>query len=248
MSREADNRSFATLVQLHLEKTGHYRGAIDGWAGTKTHDAFHAFVAKQEVQPEIDLPVPEPVVEPPGWNIILPHERDLNRFYGSSNSRGSYLEWFSFPVGNMRLYSRSGQSLSDRNGDGKDDHRCHKKVREGLEDALQEIFDTLGKDQFEEEGWNVYSGCFNYRRKRGGSTLSTHSWGIAIDINGGENAFRSSRTTFSDTAIDIMEKHGFLSGGRAWGHDYMHFQAAIPRISSGSYYDRHGLPKHIKAA
>jgi hypothetical protein len=28
----------------------------------------------------------------------------------------------------------------------------------------------------------------------------------------------------------------------------MHFQASIPGISSGSYYARNGLPKHIAAA
>lgn len=244
MSRERDNQSFAIKVQTLLAQTGHYLGIIDGWAGPKTLEAFDNFSSdEQRLRKEST-----PAVDPPGWKIILPHERDLNRFYGSANSLGSYLEWFSFPVSNMRLYSRSGASLTDRDGDGRDEHRCHKKVREGLEDALQEIFDTLGRERFEKEGWHVYSGCFNYRRKRGGSSLSTHSWGIAIDINGAENAFQQRTTTFSNTALDIMEKHGFLSGGRAWGKDWMHFQAAIPNISSGSYYALHGLPKHIQAA
>lgn len=192
-------------------------------------------------------PVP-PVVVPPE-TIRLPREGadSLNRFYGTANRRGSDLIWFSFPLSNIRLYSRTGANLSDRNGDGFDDHRCHKAIAARLQAAYREILQTLGVERFMREGWHVYSGCFNYRTKRGGSSLSTHSWGIAVDINSAENPFLATKTTFSDEAIDIMEKHGFLSGGRAWGKDWMHFQAAIPVISRGSYYARHGLPKHIVA-
>jgi hypothetical protein len=181
--------------------------------------------------------------------ITLPREStsSLNAFYGTASKSGHYLTWFSFPVSNVRLYSESGTPLSSRVGDDRDDHRCHKAIAERLEAALQEIYDTLGREQFEKEGWNIYGGCFNYRVKRGGSSLSTHSWGIAIDVNPGKNAFQSRTTTFSAEAIDIMEKHGFLSGGRAWGKDWMHFQAAIPNLSAGSYYAVHGLPKWIKA-
>ena len=68
-----------------------------------------------------------------------------------------------------------------------------------------------------------------------------------MHINPDSNAFQQRTTTFSNAAIDIMEKHGFLSGGRAWGKDYMHFQRAIPNISAGSYYARNGLPTHIEA-
>ena len=191
----------------------------------------------------------EVAITPAPGMISLPRENNasLNKFYGKADPNGGFLEWFSFPTDNIRLYSRNGINLSDADGDGRDAHRCHKAIAKRLEAALQEIYDTLGRFKFEKEGWNIYSGCFNYRKKRGGSSLSTHSWGIAIDVNGNENPFKSSKTTFSDTSIDIMEKHGFLSGGRAWGKDWMHFQAAIPHISKGSYYDTHGLPDHIRA-
>jgi hypothetical protein len=67
-------------------------------------------------------------------------------------------------------------------------------------------------------------------------------------MNPAENTFAQRTTTFSDVAIDIMERWGWLSGGRAWGKDWMHFQAVIPNVSSGSYYDTHGLPKNIAHA
>lgn len=196
------------------------------------------------------LPSPSPGSGSEPSRIVLPREgtNTLNEFYGTASPTGNYLEWFSFPVANVRLYSRKGASLSDRTGNGLDDHRCHSKVRNQLEAALSAVYQALGKAQFEKEGWHIYGGCFNYRKKRGGSSLSTHSWGIAIDINPEENPFHGTDTTFSSKAIDIMEEHGFLSGGRAWGKDWMHFQAAVPHVSSGSYYARHGLPVNIQSA
>lgn len=194
------------------------------------------------------VPTPEPpVISRQGRTITLPKESNasLNAFYGLASRRGEDLEWFNFPVGDMRLYSRHGAAMSDHTGDRFDDHRCHKKIAKALESAYLDLYNVLGESRFYNEGWNIYSGCFNYRMKRGGSSLSTHSWGIAIDINSEENPFSSSEHTLSDEGIDIMEAHGFLSGGRAWGNDYMHFQAAIPHVTKGSFYDGNGLPRHI---
>lgn len=228
-----------------------WKGLVNRW--DKVADLANKWNGQEAAAPVPPEPAPPTYdsgdYEPPR-TIRLPREgtQSLNAYYGTAKPGADYLEWFSFPTDGIRLYSRSGARLSDRTGNGLDDHRCHKAVKDALQAALKEILDTLGRKRFEKEGWHVYGGCYNYRRKRGGSNLSTHSWGIAIDINPGENSLRSSSTSFSDEAIDIMEKHGFLSGGRAWNKDYMHFQAAIPHISAGSYYARHGLPKHIKAA
>jgi hypothetical protein len=133
-------------------------------------------------------------------------------------------------------------------GDSRLDHRTHKLLADRLTNALAQIHERLGRIQFEKEGWHVYGGSHNYRPKVGGSTLSTHAWAAAVDMNPAENTFAQLTTTFSDVAIDIMERWGWLSGGRAWGKDWMHFQAVIPNVSSGSYYATHGLPKNIAQA
>lgn len=180
--------------------------------------------------------------------IRLPMEGtdSLNRFYGTANRSGTYLEWFNFPVSNVQLYSRGGTGLSDRDGDGNDEHRCHEKIIDPLEDAFIELLTRLGRQEFERQGWHIYAGCFNYRYKTSGGSLSTHSWGIAIDVNPDQNGWKQYSTSFSDEAFDIMEKYGFLSAYRAWGHDAMHFQRCrFATISKGSYYAKHGLPKHI---
>ena len=245
--RESRERYERNLVGY---RANFWKGLVNRWDKVAAiANEWNGQEAAAPVPPEPAPPAYDSGDYEPPQSIRLPREgtQSLNAYYGTAKPGADYLDWFSFPSDNIRLYNRSGAGLSDRTGNGLDDHRCHKAVKDALQAALKEIFDTLGRKRFEKEGWHVYGGCYNYRRKRGGSNLSTHSWAIAIDINPNENTLRSSSTSFSDEAIEIMEKHGFLSGGRAWNKDYMHFQAAIPHISPGSYYARHGLPKHIKA-
>jgi hypothetical protein len=256
MSKAADNEAFAELLQSHLAKGGHYLGAIDGWAGQVTTTAWRASLG---LEPVPTAPIVEPVIPSvpadltglptPAAAYRLPGETNaaMSAVYGSPSANPTTLDWFSFPDPQTRLYERSGTLLGDRTGDDRLDHKCHKLLAGRLTAALAEIYVTLGQDEFRRQGWHVYGGCHNYREKRGGSTLSTHAWGIAIDLCPNENTLISSRTTFSPAAVDIMERWGFLSGGRAWNRDWMHFQAAIPSISAGSYYAKNGLPKHIVA-
>ncbi len=172
----------------------------------------------------------------------------MSAYYGAPSSSPNYLGWFSFPHPSTRLYSRTGSLLKDYQGDSRLDHRTHRLLAEPLTNALAEIYTTLGREQFEKEGWQVYGGSHNYRPTTSGGRLSTHAWAAAVDMNPNENTFAQTKTTFSDRAIDIMEKWGWISGGRAWGKDWMHFQASIPSVSPGSYYAKNGLPKHIVAA
>lgn len=256
MKKASDNEIFARAVQKHLADGGHYLGSIDGWAGPLTLSSWRASIGAEPVPVS---PVVVPVLQPgnptsglptPATIYRLPEETNaaMTAVYGEPSPSPTYLDWFSFPDKGTRLYSRSGTLLSNLSGDERLDHKCHRLLIGRLTAALAEIYVTLGEAEFRRQGWHVYGGCHNYRDKRGGSTLSTHAWGVAIDMNPNENTLKSSKTTFSDVAIDIMERWGFLSGGRAWNRDYMHFQAVIPSISSGSYYARNGLPKNIVRA
>lgn len=148
----------------------------------------------------------------------------LNKFYGPPGE--SHLVEFEFPFP-MRLYSRDGKVISRT--------RCHRRVAASLAAILEEIRDSYGSDWIEHHGLHVFGGIYHHRTMRGGTSLSRHSWGIAIDLNPAENAlhtpWRQSRighsgfATMPAEAIDIFERHGWKSGARAWGRDAMHFQA-----------------------
>lgn len=207
---------------------------------------FRASLLAAERPPVATTPVTFPVTE---LSYALPKENNaaISAVYGQA-SKNLTLSYFSFPTDKIVLYSRDGADLISRVGDFRDDHMTHPKLTKRLENALAEIYLTLGEEEFIRQGWHVYGGSHNYRTKTGGSSLSTHAWAVAVDINPEENYYAKTTTTFSDSAINIMEKWGFLSGGRAWGKDWMHFQAVIPNISTNSYYARNGLPANIIVA
>ena len=71
----------------------------------------------------------------------------------------------------------------------------------------------------------TFGGCFAFRPQRTGSKLSTHSWGIAIDLNPGTN-LQGSAGDMDAALIEIFCSAGFQWGGdwKGKGRDPMHFQ------------------------
>lgn len=75
-----------------------------------------------------------------------------------------------------------------------------------------------------------YDGSFNIRAKRGGTSLSMHALGRAIDFDAGENQQHSQHHFFTEKSLIVakFEAEGWIWGGR-WSPgsiDAMHFQAA----------------------
>jgi hypothetical protein len=111
----------------------------------------------------------------------------------------------------------------------------HKLVKDDLESIFNEILSTYGTEQIKKLGLDQYSGAYNVRFKRGGSTPSIHSWGIAIDIYAAKNDLHQLTNSFPPPVfsqkeykafIDIWYKHNFKSFGKELGYDWMHFQVS----------------------
>ncbi len=70
-----------------------------------------------------------------------------------------------------------------------------------------------------------FGGCFAFRPQRAGSKLSTHSWGIAIDLNPETNP-QGSAGNMDAGIVEIFRRAGFEWGGDWPGkaRDPMHFQ------------------------
>lgn len=106
--------------------------------------------------------------------------------------------------------------------------RCHKKVADSLLRILKAIGKSYGSQLGIMEEAEDFGGCFNNRKKRGGSSLSVHAWGAAIDLDADDNTYRDTWPTQADMPLEIMEsfaREGWVSGGAFWGYDAMHFQA-----------------------
>jgi len=70
-----------------------------------------------------------------------------------------------------------------------------------------------------------FGGCFNFRAKRSGNKLSTHAWGVAIDLNPETNGMGRDGD-MAPGIVRVFESFGFTWGGRWSGRskDPMHFQ------------------------
>lgn len=93
-------------------------------------------------------------------------------------------------------------------------------------DALQEVLDEVGYEELRRKEWDLYGGIFNFRSVReNGNKLSTHSWGIAIDLNPHLGPLGETPKNYPQIFVDAFTKRGFLWGGNFKRPDGMHFQA-----------------------
>jgi hypothetical protein len=110
--------------------------------------------------------------------------------------------------------------------------QCHKKVVASLGRIFQRTLDEYGPTQIKKLNLDIFSGCYNYRSTTGSSSLSLHSWGIAVDIDAAHNQMDegAGQAAFSKSVyapfIGFWEAEGWVSLGHARNYDWMHFQAA----------------------
>jgi LysM repeat protein len=98
--------------------------------------------------------------------------------------------------------------------------RCHKLIAPLVEEVFRQIAAQGLKNAIQ-----TYGGCFAYRPKRLGTKPSTHSWGIALDLNPNTNAM-GTVGNMDPRLVELLEGYGFIWGGRWAGKnkDPMHFQ------------------------
>jgi len=97
---------------------------------------------------------------------------------------------------------------------------CNRDLVNPLQQAFKNLIDT-GKVA-ELKTWD---GCFNIRKKRGLSSMSLHSWGLAIDVNAAWNQLNMT-PTLSHEFVKCFTDAGFEWGGTWTRKDGMHMQLA----------------------
>lgn len=110
---------------------------------------------------------------------------------------------------------------------------CHQKVAKSIYVIFENTLSSYGKKDITKLGLDLFGGCLNVRKMRGGSAWSIHSWGSAIDLDPDKNQLRWGRdkASFAKKEYEefwkIVEAEGWLGLGRARNFDWMHFQAAL---------------------
>jgi len=95
-------------------------------------------------------------------------------------------------------------------------------MNKDMVEPLKKAFGNLISRGFVEE-LKTWDGCFNIRKKRGGSTMSLHSWAVAVDVNAFENGF-GKEPKLSSGFVKCFTDAGFDWGGTWKKKDGMHFQ------------------------
>lgn len=193
------------LVQVGLQATGHClpKFGADGFWGSESEAALKEYIGVTTDWPEETVAALNAYYGEPDWdNEVAPNQTYIKPPYPM------VLAWDTdTPLTRIK---------------------CHERVAESLQRALEGILERLGPDGIARYSLNEYGGTTNVRMKRGGSEPSTHSWGIAIDLAPRQNGLRTpwpSRATMPTEAIEAFEAEGWVSLGRRIGRDAMHFQA-----------------------
>ena len=144
----------------------------------------------------------------------------VNKF-GQPNEQGTYLTTIQLPYP-MRIAWDTKTTVNRM--------RCHKDVAQNFQNVFKELLDHYGLEKIRELGIDLFGGCFNFRKMRGGSSYSKHAWGIAIDLDPARNKLKQTSQTARFARpeyakmIEIFEKNGFISLGKAKNFDWMHFE------------------------
>lgn len=95
---------------------------------------------------------------------------------------------------------------------------CNKLMVAPLEKAFRNLIKAgLAKEL------KTWDGCFNIRKARGLSSMSLHSWAIAVDLNAAWNGLGKT-PTLSARFVKCFTDAGFDWGGTWARKDGMHFQ------------------------
>lgn len=217
-------RRIIIAVQLVLDAAGYEPGPIDGYAGHNTLEAMNAWL---DAQGEKSAPTPDrdkdPKKAPTARNpkqTRWPRQKDVLKFYGPVGKNQTRIE---LPYPMVVAWNTSQQVKT---------MMCHKKVADAMTWIFDETLNTYGYAEISRLGLNMYGGCLNVRKMRGGSRYSMHSWGIAVDIDPAHNRLKWNKSKARmaqpeyERFWEIVEAAGAISLGRERDFDWMHFQFA----------------------
>jgi len=95
---------------------------------------------------------------------------------------------------------------------------CNKDMVKPLEQAFKNLIQRNHVAELK-----TWDGCFNIRKKRGLTSMSLHSWGLAVDVNAFENGL-GVKPKLSAGFVKCFTDAGFTWGGFWTRADGMHFQ------------------------
>lgn len=209
-------RNAVAYLQIKCKENGLDPGVIDGFWGARTEAASDdLYDLHHHGEIRWQRPEDRPNIFP------VQYSEAFKQLYGSVDN---------VPLVNVRLpyKMRIAWDLGKTIGRFK----AHKEVAEVFESIFVQTLKAYGLQQIQELGLDLFGGCYNKRKVRGGTKWSTHTWGISIDLDPARNKLRWGRDKAQlakpeyEAFWNIVEDHGAVSLGREANYDWMHFQCA----------------------
>ena len=196
-------------------------GTLDGYWGPQTEFAYETLQEKLETGQLPDPWRPEELsrANPNQWPVQTPQKEIVKR-YGQPGKNQTYIQ-VPYP---HRLAWKLETTISR--------FQCHEEVHDSLLRVLNRVLAAYGKDEIKRLRLDLWGGCLNVRKMRGGTRWSMHSWGIALDYDPTRNKLKWGRdkASFARPEYDdwwrLWEEEGWVSLGRQRNFDWMHVQAA----------------------
>jgi hypothetical protein len=219
-----NDRKIVGAVQLYAKQEGLTPGTIDGLWGTMTQTAYDnlRYILLYGIAPEPWRPEDRQPANPNNWPLQT--RAALDAFYGVAKPTGNAnLVSVTLPYPMIIAWDTSKKVTKIT---------AHKKVKDSLVRVLTKVLQHYGPAEIKRLKLDYFGGCFNYRVMRGGTSLSTHSWGIALDFDPQNNQLKWGRdkATFARPEYnkwwEFWEEEGWVSLGRERNYDWMHVQAA----------------------
>lgn len=210
-ARYSEERAIIAIAQTVFKAAGCAIGKVDGHSGPQTEQAFEDWKFKATGKPIVRW---RDEFELPDDDI----QSEIIRTYGNPGSNQGRIT-LPYP---MIIAWNTRQKVKTM--------RCHEKVADKFEEGFKKVLSAYGPAKIHELGLDLYGGCLNVRKKRGGSTWSSHAWGVAVDIDPAHNRlrWRKDRALLAKPDYEewwqIWESVGAISLGRERNYDWMHLQ------------------------
>jgi hypothetical protein len=206
-------RCKVAVQQSMMTEMGIDAGIIDGLVGPQFRHALEAWQNRGRDQDADDADVAH---QP----TTFPRQRDVPGFFGEAGTGLGLLE-LPYPM----VLAWDTKTTVNR-------VTLHTKAHASADRAFKRILAHYGHDRIKALGLDKFGGSFVKRAMRGGTRMSMHSWGIAMDFDPERNQLRwgrdRARMARSEYApfLDAWRDEGWISLGRERNFDWMHVQAA----------------------
>lgn len=220
---------FNQWLQSRLTAHGFPVGGIDGIIGPITIAAIKAFQLKHRIRVSgladaetvaaLRLPS-SPVPQMPTKSNVWPTQKNVPSFFGEVGKNTVLID---APYEMRLAWDRTARIKRIS---------VHELVADSALKVLQLVERTYSRKEREDIGLDVFGGCLNVRRMRGGTEWSMHSWAIAMDFDPERNQLNWGRDKARLAKADAIpfweawEAEGWVSLGRTRNYDWQHVQAA----------------------